>query len=134
MMQIFFFVRHMFMHFHALHVFFLLSCALNIFVVFLFLSWHPKSLFLLKTQFIMVLLILLFLLILSSFVMRRHEMTFIRTFLIGQFIQKARSFCLIFYTLLYPMCLVLKDGLPFMSSPRGVSTCSYRSFTPTCMP
>ena len=47
---------------------------------------------------------------------------------------ECRSFCLTFETLLYPMRLALGDGLLYVRNPRGVPTCSYRSFAPTCMP
>ena len=97
-------------------------------------SWNPKSMFLLKTQFIMVLYLHLFLLIPFGSVMRRHEMTSSRTFLIGRFIRNARSFCLIFQTLLYPVRLALRYGFLYVRNSRGVLTCSYRSFTPICMP
>ena len=71
-------------------------------------------------------------LILFGFVMKRHIMTSLRTFLIGWFIQNARSFCLISQTLLYPVLLALKDGLLLMRNPQGVPMCSYKSFTPIC--
>ena len=124
MMQ-FLFARHMFMH--CMFIFPSFLC-LKVFVLFLFFSlslslslslctsWHPKRLFLLKTRFMM----------------RWHTMTFLRTFLIGQFIQNARSFYLIFQTLLYLVRLALGDGLLFLKNLHGVSMCTYRSFTPTC--
>ena len=98
------------------------------------LSWHPKSPFLLKTWFIMVPLNLLFPLILFSSTIRRHIMTSLRTFWTVRFIQNAKSFFQISQTLLYPVLLALGDGLLFMRNPQGVPTCSYKSFTPICMP
>ena len=146
MMQ-FIFTRNMFMHFHALHVlfhFFLAPCLLLWLCFSLSLSLslshlvsssrHPKSLFLLKTRFVMVLPFLLFPLILFGSVMRRHIITSLITFLNGRFIRNARLFCLIFQTLLYPVLLALEDGLLFVRNPRGFPTCSYRSFTPIWMP
>ena len=73
-------------------------------------------------------------LILFGSMMKRYIMTSLRTFLTGQFIQNARSFCLISQTLLHPILLALKDGLLFVRNPQGVPTCSYRSFTPICTP
>ena len=73
-------------------------------------------------------------LILFGFMMKRHIMTSLRNFLIERFIWNARSFCLISQTLLYPVLLALKDGLLFVRNPQGVPMCSYRSFTPICMP
>ena len=102
-----------------------------------FFSWHLKSLFHLKTQFVVVLLLLLLLLFLLSLfdsMIRRHEMTSLRTFLTRRFIQNAKSFCLISQTLLHLVHLALKDGLLYVRNPRGVPTCSYKSFTPTCTP
>ena len=97
-------------------------------------SWHLKSLFLQKTRFVMVLHLLLFLLILFGSMMKRHKMTSLRTFLIGQFIWNAMSFYPIFQTLLYPMCLALGNGFLFVRNSQGAPTCSYRSFNPTCTP
>ena len=128
----------MFMH---CMFFFLLSCALKFLLCFcsslclsrlVSSSWHPKSMFLLKTQFIVVLHLHLFLLIPFGFVVRRHEMTSLRTFLIRRFIRNPRSFYLIFQTLLYPVRLALGDGFLYVRNSRGVPTCSYRSFTPIC--
>ena len=99
-----------------------------------FFSWHLKSLFHLKTWFVVVLLLLLFLLSLFDSMIRWHEMTSLRTFLIGRFIQKAKSFCLISQTLLYLVRLALEDGLLYVRNPRGVPTCSYRSSTSTSTP
>ena len=119
------------MHSHALHIVFLLSYALSL-VVFsililslslshlVFLSWHLRNLFLLKTRYIVVPLpLLLHLVILFGFVMRRHEMTSLRTFLTGLFIWNIRSFCLTFQTLLYPMHLAFGDGLLYVRNSRG---------------
>ena len=93
------------------------------------LSWHIRNFFLLKTRFIVVpLLLLLLLLILFDSVMRRHEMTYLRTFLTRQFIQNDKSFYLTFQTLLYPVHLTLRNGLLFVRNPQGVPTYSYRSF------
>ena len=123
--------RNMFMHSHALHIVFLLSYALSL-VVFsililslslshlVFLSWHLRNLFLLKTRYVVVPLpLLLHLVILFGFVMRRHEMTSLRTFLTGLFIWNIRSFCLTFQTLLYPMHLAFRDGLLYVRNSRG---------------
>ena len=82
----------------------------------------------------MVPLNLLFPLILFSSTIRRHIMTSLRTFWTGRFIQNAKSFFQISQTLLYPVLLALGDGLLFMRNPQGVPTCSYKSFTPICMP
>ena len=38
------------------------------------------------------------------------------------------------WTLLYPVLLALGDELLFVRNPRGVLACSYRSFTPICTP
>ena len=95
------------------------------------LSWNLRNLFHLKTWFIVVLL-LLFLLIQFGSVMRRHEMTSLRTFLTGWFIWNARSFCLTSQTFLYLVHLALGDGFLYVRNPLGVLMCSYRSFTPTC--
>ena len=81
--------------------FFLLSRALKFLLCFCYSlclsrlvssSWHPKSLFLLKSRFVVVLLLRLVLLSLFGSVMRRHEMTSLRTFLTRRFIRNARSF------------------------------------------
>ena len=123
--------------------FFLLSCALKFLLCLcssfclsrlVISSWHPKSMFLLKTQFIVVLYLHLFLLIPFGSMMRRHKMTSLRTFLIGQFIRNARLFCLIFQTLLYPVCLALRDWFLYVRNSRGVPMCSYKSFTPIYTP
>ena len=94
------------------------------------LSWHLKNLFHLKTRFIVVLLLSM---ILFSSMMRRHEMSSLRTSLTGWFIWNVGSFCLTSQKLLYSVRLPFKDGLLYVRNPRGVMTCSYRSFTPTCM-
>ena len=102
--------RNMFMHYHALHVvfFFLVPYHMLWFFVFLLslflslsylvsLSWHLRNPFLLNTRFIMVPPpLLLLLLILLSSVMRKHEMSYLKTFLTGWFIWNARSFYLTF--------------------------------------
>ena len=95
------------------------------------LSWNLRNLFHLKTRFVVVLL-LLFLLIQFGSVMRRHEMTSLRTFLTRWFIWNARSFCLTSQTFLYLVHLALGDGFLYVRNPLGVLMCSYRSFTPTC--
>ena len=95
------------------------------------LSWNLRNLFHLKTRFVVVLL-LLFLLIQFVSVMRRHEMTSLRTFLTRWFIWNARSFCLTSQTFLYLVHLALGDGFLYVRNPLGVLMCSYRSFTPTC--
>ena len=69
-----------------------------------------------------------------GFMLRRPEMTSLRTSLAGQFIQNARSFCLIFQTLLFSMSLALEVGLLYVKYPRGVLVCSYRNSTPIYMP
>ena len=126
--------------FYCLHIFFLLSCALKFLLCFcsslclsylVSSSWHPKSLSLLKTRFVVVLHLLLFLLTLFGSVMRRHVLTSLRTFLTGQFIWNAMSFYLIFQTLLFPVLLALRDG--FLKT-RGVPTCSYMVFILICTP
>ena len=153
MMQ-FIFACNMLMHFHALHVSFLffpvpcllfwlclslISLSLSLSLSHLVSSlWHPKSLFLLKTQFVVVPLHLLFPQILFNFMMRRHVMTWhvmtsLRTFLTKRFIRNTNSFCLISQTL-YLVLLALGDGLFYVRNPRGVPTCSYRSFTLICTP
>ena len=123
------------MHYHSLHiVLFLLSyascsCCVLYFSLSLSLShlasssWYLESLFLRRTRYDIVvplpLLLLPSLLIMFGFVMRRQEMTSLRTFLTEQFIQNARSFCLTFQTLLYLVCLALKDGLLYVRNSRG---------------
>ena len=129
--------RSMFMHYHALHVSFLSFPIHSFFYdsLSLSLSWHLKSLFCLKTRFVMVLFLpFLFPLILFSFMIRRHEMTSLRTSLTGKFIQNAKSFCPISQTLLYSTRLALRDEFLYVRNPWAVPTCSYKSFTPTCMP
>ena len=112
--------RSMFMHYHALHVSFL-SVPIHSFFydsLSLSLSWHPKSLFCLKTRFVMVLFLpFLFPLILFSFMIRRHEMTSLRTSLTGKFIQNAKSFCPISQTLLYSTRLALRDEFLYVRNP-----------------
>ena len=61
-------------------------------------------------------------------------MTSSRTFLIGRFIRNARSFYLIFQTLLYPVRLALGDWFLYVRNSRGVPMCSYKSFTPIYTP
>ena len=61
-------------------------------------------------------------------------MTSLRTSLTKRFIRNARSFCLTFQILLYPMRLALGVGLLHVRYLRGVLMCSFRSFTPTCTP
>ena len=119
--------RNMFMHYHALHVVFLLSYALSsaMFSVFLLslsslvsLSWHLRNLFLLKTRYVVVPLpFLLHLLIQFGSMMRRHKLTSLITFLTERFIRNAKSFCLTFQTLLYPMHFTLRDGLLYVRNP-----------------
>ena len=67
-------------------------------------------------------------------VMKRPRRTSLRTFRSVVFIQNARSSCQISLTLLYPKSFRLRDWSPSMGSPRGVRSCSFRSFTPTCTP
>ena len=147
--MLFIFARHMFMHFSCIRSFFS-SYSKNVlcFVIFslslsLSLSdrtslWHPnrENPLQLKTLFMVPghpLLIPFFHLI-SNFVMRRPRRTSLRTFRTVVFIWNARSFCRISPTLLYPKSFRLEDGGPSMGNPRGVRSCSFRSFTPTCMP
>ena len=114
--------RHMFMH---CMFFFLLSFVLK----FLFCFYSSLSLS-------FVLLIMAPKKAIPSKNLIRDEMTqddFSENFLTGQFIQNARSFYLIFQTLLYLVHLAFGDGLLFVKNLHGVPTCSYRSFTPTCM-
>ena len=61
-------------------------------------------------------------------------MTSLRTFLTGQFIQNARSFCLTFQTLFYLVRLAIRVGLLYVRYQRGVPMRTFRSFTPTCTP
>ena len=124
--------------------FFLLSWALSSTVFFFsFLLclvsclWHPRNLSLLRTRSHVVvsfpLLLPSFLILLGS-VMWRSNRTSMRTFLTRWLIQNARSFCLIFQTLLFSMSLALEVGLLYVKYPRGVLVCSYRNSTPIYMP
>ena len=135
--------RNIFMHYHALHVyFFLLSYALPLAVI---LCLSSLSLSLLISLLVMEPKKSVpsknpicrgssssFPLIQFGSVMRRHEMTSLRTFLTGWFIWNARSFCLTSQTFLYLVHLALGDGFLYVRNPLGVLMCSYRSFTPTC--
>ena len=140
------FAHNMLMHYHALHIFFPSFLCLKVSFMTLFLSFLSLSL-----SFSLLVMALKkfvpskspihrgsssssFPLILFGFVMKRHIMTSLRNFLIERFIRNARSFCLISQTLLYPVLLALKDGLLFVRNPQGVPMCSYKSFTPICMP
>ena len=114
--------RHMFMH---CMFFFLLSFVLK----FLFCFYSSLSLS-------FVLLIMAPKKAIPSKNLIRDEMTqddFSENFLTGQFIQNARSFYLIFQTLLYLVHLAFGDGLLFVKNLHGVPMCSYRSFTPICI-
>ena len=75
--------------------------------------------------------ILIFHLIFGS-VMRRPRWTSLRTFRTVVFIRNARSSYRISLTLLYPKSFRLRDGSPSVGDRRGVWSCSFRSFTPTC--
>ena len=134
MMQ-FIFACNMFMHYHALHLFILsflsifFSSTRFLFSSLLFLVfylWHPRNLFLSRTQSHVVVLLLLllplFLIPLCS-VMRSPKNTSMRTLLTGQFIRNARSFFLIFQTFLFPMRLALGVALLYVRYPRGVLMC-----------
>ena len=137
MMQ-FLFARNMFMH-SALHIFFfLLSLTLSSTLFFFPYLWHPKRLFHPRTQShvmvpFLLLLLPLFQIPLGS-VMRSPKKISMRTSLTGQFIRNAKSFCLIFQTLLFLLRLALKVGLLYVRYLRGVPVCSYRSSTPVCTP
>ena len=115
--------RHMFMH---CMFFFPSFLCLKVSILFLFFS--------LSLSF--VLLIMAPKKAIPSKNLIRDETTqddFSENFLTGQFIQNARSFYLIFQTLLYLVHLAFGDGLLFVKNLHGVPMCSYRSFTPTCM-
>ena len=128
------------MHYHTLHVFFsflpvpyVLMCSLSLFVSLSLSCLVLRNLSLLRTRYVLVPLPPSLLILFYS-MMKRHEMTSLRTFLTKQFIRNARSFYLTSQTLLYSMRLALGDGLLYVRNSRGVPTCSYRSFTLTCMP
>ena len=57
-----------------------------------------------------------------------------RTFVTRQFIQNAKSFCLIFQTHRFLVRLTLGVGNLSTRNPLGVLACLYRSSTPTCTP
>ena len=139
----FLFARPMFMHCHTLlflflflEPFFFLLCFLFSFLLPLVSwLWHLKSLFPPRTQLdVMVLFLFPLFLILWGFVMKRPEMTSLRTSLTGWFIRNAKSLSLTFQTLLYPTGFVFRVGFLYVRYPKGVSVCSFRSFTPTCTP
>ena len=142
----FIFAHLMFMHCHALLILFLflepffLSTVFSVFLFSLdFGLWHPKSLFRPRTQLLVIVLLLLLLLlslflIKSSSVMRIPKRIPLRTFMTRQFIRNAKSFCLTFQTLLFPVHLAHGVGNLYMRNPWGVTVCSYMSSTPTCMP
>ena len=98
--------------------------------------WHPKSLFLPRTQLdVVVLLHLLFLsLILLSSMMQNPKRISLRISMTGWFIQNARSFCLTFQKLLFQVHLALEFWNLYVRNPWGVPVCLSRSSTPTCMP
>ena len=136
--------RNMFMHYHALLVVFIISCVLS--------STMILCLSSLSLSFSLLVMALKKSIPSKNPILRgsssssstpsnsiqfrdeKHVMTSLKTFLTERFIWNARSFYLTFQTLLYPMHLALKDGLLYVRNPQGVLTCSYRSFTPTCMP
>ena len=128
-------------HVHAFciaHFFFLLSSTLSSTLFFFPYLWHPKRLFHPRTQShvmvpFLLLLLPLFQIPLGS-VMRSPKKISMRTSLTGQFIRNAKSFCLIFQTLLFLLRLALKVGLLYVRYLRGVPVCSYRSSTPVCTP
>ena len=107
-----------------------LSLSLSCLVFF---SWNLRNLSLLRTRYV-VIPFPPSLLILFSSVMKRHEMNYLRTFLIGWFIWNARSFCLTFQTFFYLVCLAPRARLLYVRKRRGVPMRSYKSFTPTCTP
>ena len=78
------------------------------------------------------LLIPLFHFIFSS-MMRRPRRTSLRTFRTVVFIRNAKSFCRISPILLYLKSFRLGDRSPSVGNTRDVQSCSFRSFTPTCI-
>ena len=119
----------------------LIFCCVSLFLSFsldlVTFLWHLKSRFRPRTRSLVVVLLLLLLLLLlieSGFVMRIPKKISLRNFMTERFIQNARSFGLIFQTLLFPVHLALEVGIIFVRNPRVVLVCSYKSSTPKCMP
>ena len=127
-MMEFIFALNMFMHFHALHVsflFFLPPCLM---------LWLCFSLISLSLSFSLLIMAPKKSVPSKNLICRgsssssltpdsirfrdeKHELTSLRTSLTRQFIQNARSFCLIYQTLVYQVLLALVDGLLFVSNP-----------------
>ena len=89
---------------------------------------HPRTLFVSRHPLLLTLLPLLF-----SFVMKKPDKTFRRTFLDETFIRNAKSFCRTSLTLTYPLSFTVGVGSHCMTSRSLVHPYRFRSSTPTCM-
>ena len=127
------FAHYMLMHPHALF-FFLILFLRTYFAMFLLLlarlvslTWHLGNLFLRRTRYFVVVLhfLLLFLLFLLKigFVIKNPKRILMRTSVIGRFTWNSMSFCLIFQTHLFPVCLTLGVGNLFVRNLLDVPVC-----------